>query len=264
MAAAHSVSNYHRNQYCVVVNWVLGISLSEFFSKYTHFLLRKLNQKCRKSFYKMVTIWSRRQCFNTSQNHRSLQWRHNERDGVSNHQPCDCLLNCLFRRISKKTSKLRVTGLCAGNSPVTGKFPAQRASNAKNVSIWWRHHVVLWWQQAGCKTLQEVISIFSKNIPSIASFPLTLEHQSHFCRHDVIWTSWRLESLFDIVLISSEELSAWTKKKTPKLCFTDMTVGNPPLTRSQWFGKKSMSWRYHLTDTTCRALCKISKPFGKW
>ena len=41
---------------------------------------------------------------------------------------------------SKKTSKLRVSGLCAANSPVTGEFPAQRASNAENVSIWWRHH----------------------------------------------------------------------------------------------------------------------------
>ena len=41
----------------------------------------------------------------------------------------------------KKTSKLRVTGLCAGNSPGTGEFPAQMASNAENVSIWWRHHV---------------------------------------------------------------------------------------------------------------------------
>ena len=49
----------------------------------------------------------------------SLQWRHNERDGVSNHQPRDCLLNGLFRPRSKKTSKLR-TGLCEGNSPVTG------------------------------------------------------------------------------------------------------------------------------------------------
>ena len=43
------------------------------------------------------------------------------------------------RRRSKKTSKLRVTGLCKGISPVTGEFPAQRASNAENVSIWWRH-----------------------------------------------------------------------------------------------------------------------------
>ena len=72
---------------------------------------------------------------------QSLQWCHNEHDGVSNHQPHDCLLNRLFRRRSKKTSKLRVTGLCAGNSPVTGDLPAQRASNAENVSIWWRHHV---------------------------------------------------------------------------------------------------------------------------
>ena len=46
-----------------------------------------------------------------------------------------------FRRRWKKTSKLRVTGLCEGISTVTGEFPAQRASYAENVSIWWRHHV---------------------------------------------------------------------------------------------------------------------------
>ena len=45
------------------------------------------------------------------------------------------------RRRSKKTSKLRVTGLCEGSSPVTGEFLAQRASNAESVSMWWRHHV---------------------------------------------------------------------------------------------------------------------------
>ena len=69
----------------------------------------------------------------------ALQWRHHERNGVSNHQPDDCLLNRLFRHRSKKTSKLCVTSLREGNSPVTGEFPAQRASNAENVSIWWRH-----------------------------------------------------------------------------------------------------------------------------
>ena len=63
-----------------------------------------------------------------------------ERDGVSNHQCLDCLLNCLFRRRSKKKSKLRITGLCEGNSPVTSEFPSQRASYAENVSIWQRHH----------------------------------------------------------------------------------------------------------------------------
>ena len=57
-----------------------------------------------------------------------LRWRHN---GVSNYQPHDSLLNHLFRRRSKETSRLWVTDLCEGNSPVTSEFPTQRASNAK-------------------------------------------------------------------------------------------------------------------------------------
>ena len=73
----------------------------------------------------------------------ALQWRHNGCDSISNHQPHDCLLNRLFRCRSMKTSKLRVTGLCAGNSSGTGEFPAQMASNAEKVSIWWRHHGLL-------------------------------------------------------------------------------------------------------------------------
>ena len=71
---------------------------------------------------------------------KTLQWHQNGRDDVSNHQPHDCLLNRLFRRRSKKISKLRIPGLFAGNSPVTVEFPTQMASNAENVSIWWRHH----------------------------------------------------------------------------------------------------------------------------
>ena len=70
----------------------------------------------------------------------SLLWRHNERNGVSNLRHLDCLLNRLFKGISKKTYKLRVTGLCEGNSPVTGELPSQRSSNAETVSIRWRHH----------------------------------------------------------------------------------------------------------------------------
>ena len=73
-----------------------------------------------------------------------LQWCQNECDGISNHHPHDCLLKLLFKRRSKKTSKLHVTGLCDGNSPVTREFPAQRASNTENVSIWWRHHALTW------------------------------------------------------------------------------------------------------------------------
>ena len=51
----------------------------------------------------------------------TLQWSHNKRDGVSNHVR-DCLLNRLFRRRSKKTSKIRVTGPCEGNSPEAGEY----------------------------------------------------------------------------------------------------------------------------------------------
>ena len=53
----------------------------------------------------------------------SLQWRQ------------DWLLNHLFMRRSRKTSKLRVTGLCEANSLVTGKSPAQMADNAKTDSF---------------------------------------------------------------------------------------------------------------------------------
>ena len=60
-----------------------------------------------------------------------LRWRHNGLDGVSNHQPHDCSLNRLFRRRSMSSSKLRVTGLYARNSPVTAvnsshKWPVTR------------------------------------------------------------------------------------------------------------------------------------------
>ena len=67
------------------------------------------------------------------------QWRHNGHDGVWIYQPHDCLLNHLLRRRSEKTPKLRFTGLCAGNSPLTSEFRAQMASNAENVYIWWCH-----------------------------------------------------------------------------------------------------------------------------
>ena len=70
--------------------------------------------------------------------------RHHGRDGVSNHRCLDCLHKRLFRCRSKKQTKFRVTGLCEGNSPVTGEFPAQKASNSEIVSIWLRHHGTVW------------------------------------------------------------------------------------------------------------------------
>ena len=72
---------------------------------------------CEMEILPRFEIWqvARRQCcWATGQ--ISIQWRHNDHDGVSNHQPHGCLLR-LFRRRSKKTPKLHVTGLCVGKSP---------------------------------------------------------------------------------------------------------------------------------------------------
>ena len=106
--------------------------------------LTLLVHTCHFHWVRVTRIWSHsanctksKGCFNDK---FSLQWHHNESDGISNHQPNDCLLNRLFRRRSRKSSMLRVTGLCLENSPVTGVFPTQMASNVETVSIWWRHH----------------------------------------------------------------------------------------------------------------------------
>ena len=92
---------------------------------FIYFLLIRGNRICRNIFLSALIAMG-----------PPLQWRHNGHENVSNHQPHDCLLNRSSRSRSKKTSKLRVTGLCVGNSPGTGEFPAQMASNAENVSIW--------------------------------------------------------------------------------------------------------------------------------
>ena len=74
----------------------------------------------------------------------SLQGRHNERDSVSNHQPHECLLNRLFRRRSKKTSKLHVTGLCVGNSPGPVNSPHKGPVTRKMFPF--VDVIMLWWE----------------------------------------------------------------------------------------------------------------------
>ena len=92
------------------------------------------------------------------------------------------LTNRLFRRRSKKTSKLRVTGLCVGNSPGTGEFPAQMTSNAENVSIWWRHHV-LQHNTSGC----EMVGKKAYELLNIS-----------FLRHEQFFTEWNGMVLLNI------------------------------------------------------------------
>ena len=134
---------------------------------------------------------------------------------VSNHQPHDCLLNRLFRRKSKKTSKLHVTGLCPGNSPVNGELPAPMASNAEHVSIWWRHHIhgFKWWR---CRNFKlgvnwlvmagqyEVYNPLPKNTmilwlaECMKNKTLVTQIDKNGkcfvpCYGDVTWVSWRLK-----------------------------------------------------------------------
>ena len=101
--------------------------------------------------------------------HYTLQWCHNEHNGISNHWHLNCLHKRLFRCRSKKTSKICITGLCEGNSPVTGEFPAQMTSNPENISIWWRHHDHHWspvactweqfyWQCWRCRSPRHIYS----------------------------------------------------------------------------------------------------------
>ena len=98
------------------------------YSKFKHFHSKNASEN---AVCKMASISSGSQCAKHGITHITLQWSHNKRNS---------LLSRLFSRRSKKTSKLRVTGFCAGKSPRTVEFPAQMASYAENVSIWWRHH----------------------------------------------------------------------------------------------------------------------------
>ena len=105
-----------------------------------HYIYTQLAQKELATAIQNYLIFIFINHFQISNRLISLQWRNNECDGVSDHQPHECLLNHLSRCRSKKTSRLRTTGLYQGirwwlvNSP-------QMASNAENVSIWWRHRV---------------------------------------------------------------------------------------------------------------------------
>ena len=74
----------------------------------------------------------------------ALHWRLNANDDGLNRRRPDNLLNPLFRRRSEKTSKLRAREWPLwGESTSDRCFPSHKASEAKNVSIWWRHHVII-------------------------------------------------------------------------------------------------------------------------
>ena len=126
-----------------------------------------------------------------------LQWRHNECNDISNHQPHDCLLNCLFRCKSKKTSKLRVTGLWEGNSLVTGEFPTQRASKMRKMFPFddvivrssnelQRLNYMAGDQDSspsnGCKTTFPILIVLHQNCDMHGSDSTSVLNQGFFCK----------------------------------------------------------------------------------
>ena len=88
-------------------------------------------------WHKLIYYWITLGCV-------SLQWRDKGCDSVPNHQPRDCLLNRLFSRRSKKTSKLHVTGLCPGPVKSPHKWPVTRKMFPFDGVIMYSYHGIVW------------------------------------------------------------------------------------------------------------------------
>ena len=83
-----------------------------------------------------------------------------------------CSIVC-FGIEQRKHQSSALQAPCEGNPPVTGGFPSQRASNAENVSIWWRHHVHHCWGHRGC-----ILTFYSNHLQSFF-FQITYKHIYH-------------------------------------------------------------------------------------
>ena len=118
-----------------------------------------------------------------------ITWRHNDPDGVSNHQPHGCLLNRLFRRRSKKTSKLRVSGLCVGNSPGPVNTPHKGPVTRKMFPF---DDVIMF---SGFACTPVLLSLFSAGTTFHLRheiFTWEIDISLHFCRLYFIWhIKWR-------------------------------------------------------------------------
>ena len=114
-------------------------------------------------------------------------------------------------RWSKKISKLRVTGPCEGNSPMTGEFPTQRASNAENVFIWWRHHV-----KYVPHLFQSILNKTTNDALRFSIISVTLEREFAFISHKK--TLWYISCLWHHhVITDTREVGCHVVEKSSPL-----------------------------------------------
>ena len=146
-----------------------------------------------------------------------LQWRHNEHDSVSNQQPNDCLLNRLFGRRSKKTSKLRVTGLCAGNPPGTGEFPAQRASNAEKCF----HLMTSSWQNSNVPIFTTTVQWRQMNVTAFSAKQITSNSTSvqYHIQDNIKASHKRKDSVYkNKITVCKWAHHSWKNNKRTNIC----------------------------------------------
>ena len=138
-----------------------------------------------------------------------LHWRHNDHDSVSNHQPHGCLLKRFFRRRSKKTSKVRVTGLCVGNSPGPVNSPHKGPVTRKMFpfdDVIMRIRGSSWRGDGGTKSKNELLESYSSHyvnhlVVVISSggscVRLTLPIDKHSFRGVVVYVIYQTVSICD-------------------------------------------------------------------
>ena len=113
-----------------------------------------------------------------------------------------------------KTSKVRATGLCEGNSSVTGEFPTQRMSKEEHISIWSRHHGIR------------------------MTFRLP-----HFHMHWLLWSAhnnWYLLPCVTVWLVAEEFVWDWGNQST--LRFGKFHLHSSKFNPNKWTIKSIFKW----------------------
>ena len=103
---------------------------------------------------------------------KTSQWRHNERDRVASQiTSLTIVYSTVYSGVDqRKHQRSALLAFVRRIHPsVTGEFPAQKASNAENISIWWRHHI---YDLANLTNVSESIILQSVRLSFLHSFKL--------------------------------------------------------------------------------------------